>query len=82
MLLRYGVVTFQQTVASTDQNRLQGNFMEIEAIVGEPVREGRRLGIPTPKLETVYGLLKAKQLQVKEQKGLWEARFGADAKYT
>jgi ketopantoate reductase len=55
--------------------------MEIEAIVGEPVREGRRLGVPMPKLETVYGLLKAKQLHVKERKGLWEAKFTEDAKY-
>ena len=55
--------------------------MEIEALVGEPVREGRRLGVPMPMLETIYGLLKTKQLQVKEQKGLWEAKFGADAKY-
>jgi ketopantoate reductase len=55
--------------------------MEIEAIVGEPVREGRRLGVSMPKLEAIYELLKAKQLQVKEQKGLWDAKFGADAKY-
>jgi len=56
--------------------------MEIEAIVGEPVREGKRLGVLMPKLETIYGLLKAKQLQVKEEKGLWKAEFGADASYT
>lgn len=56
--------------------------MEIEAIVGEPVREGRRLGVPMPKLETIYGLLRAKQLQVKEKNRLWKAEFGADAKYT
>lgn len=55
--------------------------MEAEVIVGEPVREGRRLGVPMPKLETIYGLLKAKQLQAKEQKGLWEPRFKEDAKY-
>jgi ketopantoate reductase len=55
--------------------------MEIEAIVGEPVREARRLGVPMPKLETIYGLLKAKQLQVKELKGLWEPAFVQDAKY-
>lgn len=65
-----------------NRGRLQGNFMEIEAIVGEPVREGRRLGVPMPKLETIYGLLRAKQLQIKEQRGLWEAKFGVDAKYT
>lgn len=55
--------------------------MEIENIVGEPVREGRRLGVPTPKLETIYGLLKAMQLRVKEQKGLWKAEFGEGARY-
>lgn len=55
--------------------------MEIEAIVGEPVREGRRFGVPMPKLETIYGLLKAKQLQVKERKGLWRAEFTGEAKY-
>jgi ketopantoate reductase len=56
--------------------------MEVEVIVGEPVREGRRLGVPTPKLETIYGLLKAKQLQVMERKGLWEPKFGEGAKYS
>jgi ketopantoate reductase len=56
--------------------------MEVEAIVGEPVREGRRLGVPMPKLETIYGMLKAKQLQVQERKGLWEPKFVKDAKYS
>lgn len=60
---------------------MQRNFMEIEVIIGEPVREGRRLGVPMPKLETVYDLLKAKQLQFKELKGLWEPIFAEDAKY-
>ena len=55
--------------------------MEVEVIVGEPVREGRRLGVPMPKLETIYGLLKAKQLQMKERKGMWEAKFAEDATY-
>lgn len=55
--------------------------MEIEAIVGEPVREGRRLGVPMPKLETIYELLKAKQLQVKERRGMWVASFEEGAKY-
>ena len=61
---------------------LQGNFMEVEVILGEPVREGRRLGVPMPKLEALYGLLKAKQLQVMERKGFWDAKFGEDAKYS
>lgn len=55
--------------------------MEVEAIVGEPVREGRRLGVPMPKLETIYDLLKAKQLQVREAKGLWVPGFAEGAKY-
>lgn len=55
--------------------------MEIEVIVGEPAREGRRLGVSMPKLDTVYELLKAKQLQVKERKGLWEAKFLESSKY-
>lgn len=60
---------------------LQGNFMEVEAIVGEPVREGKRLGVPMPKLETIYDLLKAKQLQVREAKGLWDPSFAEGARY-
>jgi hypothetical protein len=42
--------------------------MEIEAIVGEPVREGRRLGVPMPKLETIYGLLRANSFRSKRVK--------------
>jgi ketopantoate reductase len=55
--------------------------MEIEAIIGEPLREGQRRGIFMPKLETIYSLLKAKQLQVKERKGLWKAQFIDNARY-
>jgi 2-dehydropantoate 2-reductase len=68
-------------VPSMGQDAAKGNFMEVEVIVGEPVREGRRLGVPVPKLEAMYGLLKAKQLQVMERKGLWEASFGEGARY-
>jgi ketopantoate reductase len=81
MLLRYCFLLSSRVKQALTANYFQGNYMEIEAIVGEPVREGRRLGVPMPKLETIYGLLRAKQLQVKEQKGLWEAKFEADAKY-
>jgi 2-dehydropantoate 2-reductase len=69
-------------VPSMGQDAAKGNFMEVEVIVGEPVREGRRLGVPVPTLESVYGFLKAKQLQVMEKKGLWEAKFGEEAKYS
>ena len=68
-------------VPSMGQDAAKGNFMEVEVIVGEPVREGRRLGVPVPKLEAMYGLLKAKQLQVMERKGLWVAEFGEGARY-
>jgi 2-dehydropantoate 2-reductase len=68
-------------VPSMGQDAAKGNFMEVEVIVGEPMREGKRLGVPVPKLEAMYGLLKAKQLQVMERKGLWVAEFGEGAKY-
>ena len=68
-------------VPSMGQDAAKGNFMEVEVIVGEPVREGKRLGLPVPKLEAMYWLLKAKQLQIMERKGLWVAEFGDGAKY-
>lgn len=33
--------------------------MEIEVIVGTPVRKARELGVPTPVLDTLYVLLQA-----------------------
>ena len=48
----------------------QGNYIEFENIVGEPLREAEILGVPTPSLKMLYGLLKIKQLQIKEKKGL------------
>ncbi|ORX36226.1 ketopantoate reductase PanE/ApbA C terminal-domain-containing protein [Kockovaella imperatae] len=36
--------------------------MEVEAILGTPLREGQRLGIPTPTLLTMYTILKAVDL--------------------
>lgn len=35
-----------------------GRALEVESIVGEPVRIARRNGIPAPMLETVYALMK------------------------
>ncbi|GAW16860.1 hypothetical protein ANO14919_063040 [Xylariales sp. No.14919] len=63
------------------QDAEKGNFMEIETIVGEPLREGEAKGVPMPTLRTIYGLLKGIQLQVKEKKGLWEAKFTPDNPY-
>ncbi|KAI0401635.1 putative 2-dehydropantoate 2-reductase [Xylaria palmicola] len=57
----------------------KGNSMEVETIVGEPLREGEAKGVPMPTLRTIYGLLKGMQLQGK--KGLWKARFSADNPY-
>jgi 2-dehydropantoate 2-reductase len=68
-------------VPSMGQDAAKGNFMEVEVIVGEPMREGRRLRVPVPKLEAMYGLLKAKQLMLMERRGLWVAEFGEGAKY-
>ena len=53
----------------------KGNFMEIENIVGEPLRDGEAHGVPMPTLRTIYGLLKGLQLQVKEAKGMWKPKF-------
>ena len=49
--------------------------MEMECIVGEPVREAERLGVPVPTLSTIYSLLKGLQLKTKEAKGLWKTTF-------
>ncbi|KAH7034532.1 ketopantoate reductase PanE/ApbA C terminal-domain-containing protein [Microdochium trichocladiopsis] len=53
----------------------KGNFMEIENIIGEPLREGERLGVELPVLKVVYGIMKGLQLKVKEEKGLWQPEF-------
>jgi hypothetical protein len=46
--------------------------MEMEIIVGEPVREAQRLGVPAPTLTFIYSLLKALQTKIKQNKGLVE----------
>ncbi|GAB7364224.1 hypothetical protein MBLNU230_g4774t1 [Neophaeotheca triangularis] len=57
---------------SMQQDVDKGNFMEIEVIVGEPVREAQRLGVPVPTLTFVYSMLKALQARTKQRKGLVE----------
>lgn len=49
--------------------------MEMECIVGEPVREAQRLGVPVPTLTVIYNLLKGLQLRTKEAKGLWKPHY-------
>ncbi|KAL4812278.1 ketopantoate reductase PanE/ApbA C terminal-domain-containing protein [Aspergillus spinulosporus] len=60
---------------SMAQDAEKGGFMEIENIVGEPLREGMKRGVEMPTLRTVYGLLKGLQLKAKESRGLWVPRF-------
>lgn len=57
------------------QDYEKGNLMEVENIVGEPLREGVALGIPMPTLHVIYNLLKGLQIKVKEGKGLWQAKY-------
>ncbi|PIA99476.1 hypotheticalsprotein [Cercospora beticola] len=60
---------------SMGQDVAKGNFIEVENIVGEPVREAERLGVPAPILKTIWGILKAIQLRTREKKGLWKPKF-------
>ncbi|OJJ85499.1 ketopantoate reductase family protein [Aspergillus glaucus CBS 516.65] len=59
----------------------KGNYMEIENIVGEPLREGERLGVSTPTLRTIYAILKGLQVKVKEERGLVKPEFDEKSRY-
>lgn len=52
--------------------------MEFENIVGEPLREAEKLGIPAPNLKMIYGLLRILQTNIKESKGLMKFPTGPD----
>lgn len=58
-----------------------GNLMEIEHIVGEPLREGQSRGVQMPTLQTIYNLLKGLQLHAKEARGMWEPIFQSNNPY-
>lgn len=45
-------------VSSMGQDRLAGRPMETEALLGNAVRIGRRLGVAVPRLEALYALLR------------------------
>ena len=51
---------------------VQGNFIEFENLLGEPLREGKKVGVPMPTLEVLYQLAKAVQWRNMERKGLVE----------
>ncbi|KAH8168709.1 ketopantoate reductase panE/ApbA domain-containing protein [Sarocladium implicatum] len=55
---------------SMQQDIEKGNFMELEIIVGESVREAQRLGVPAPTLTIIYSLLKTLQAGTKMSKGM------------
>jgi len=48
----------------------KGNFIEYENIMGEPLREGEKLGVSMPTLRVLYHLGQAIQWKNKELKGL------------
>jgi 2-dehydropantoate 2-reductase len=48
----------------------KGNYMEFEYLVGEPLREAEKVGVPTPTLKVIYEICKALQWRIKETKGL------------
>ncbi|KAL1639892.1 hypothetical protein SLS58_007479 [Diplodia intermedia] len=48
----------------------KGNFIEVENILGEPVREGKAMGVPMPTLNVLYGMCKAIQWRTKESRGV------------
>lgn len=57
---------------SMQQDIEKGNFMEMEIIVGEPLREAQRLGVPAPTLAFIYSILKALQTRTKQNRGMVE----------
>lgn len=66
---------------SMGQDAVKGQFLEYENIVGEPMREAQRLGVPCPTLITVYHLLRALQVKTKERKGVLRPRMEDVKKY-
>ncbi|KAK4187769.1 putative 2-dehydropantoate 2-reductase [Podospora australis] len=52
------------------QDAEKGNLTEFENILGEPLRDAERHGVPTPTLRVIYSILKGLQWQTMESKGL------------
>jgi len=59
----------------------KGNYIEFENIVGEPMREAERLGVSTPVLKTIYGILKGLQWKTMEAKGLVVPKWHEESLY-
>lgn len=54
----------------SQNSQTQGNFIEFENLLGEPLREGAKAGVPMPTLQVLYQLARAIQWRTKEAKGL------------
>ena len=39
----------------------EGRALEVEAILGEPLRRAKRAGVPTPRLEMLYGIVRRRE---------------------
>lgn len=44
--------------------------MEVEYLVGEPLREAERAGVPTPNLKVIYEICKGVQWKIQDSKGI------------
>jgi 2-dehydropantoate 2-reductase len=55
-----------------------GRQMEIEVIVGTPVRKGRELGVPVPTLEIIYAMLLAVEERLAKEKSHQEMLLEKD----
>lgn len=79
------IIRTDPTVVEIKPSMLQdiekGNFIELETIAGEALREGEKRGVSMPTLKSVYGILKGLQLKTREVKGLWEPKFSDDNPY-
>jgi 2-dehydropantoate 2-reductase len=53
------VISLGGIYSSMYQDRKEGRLMEVEPILGAPVRWGRELGVSIPTMEILYALLKA-----------------------
>ncbi|KAF2802185.1 2-dehydropantoate 2-reductase [Mytilinidion resinicola] len=50
----------------------KNNFIEFENLLGEPLREGKALGVPMPTLEVLYNICKTIQWRTKEARNMVE----------
>jgi ketopantoate reductase len=49
---------------------VQGNYIEFENLLGEPLRAGKKAGVAMPTLEVLYQIAKTLQWRTKDGRGL------------